>query len=622
MTTALPFDVTPYLGLSEGQHFDRKSLFEGHPDRKRPRNRRTVRDEIAEYVAGFANAEGGVLILGLENDGTVTGHAYPDDAVVEMLRAPAARLQPGMPEGIRVSHDGKELLVFDVPNADAPVMVTGNGYPLRIGDQTVKAQEPHVRALKLQGLAESWESRSSAQRPESLDPALIARAKRGAGLSAITDEEYLLRRKLADRRGRDLVLRHAADLLFSKDQPDHPNAGVRLFRVIGTERRLGSEHNVEERPRIEGPLPRVLEEVFAAVGGLLRKPSRLLGTRFRETSEYPEFAWREAILNAVAHRDYAVQGRTTEIFLFDDRMEVASPGGLLADVSLASLRARRRVHQSRNPRLVRVLVDFGYMRDQGEGIPRLYSEMEGLFLPEPELDATEQSFQLTLRNTPTLTTIDRAFIASLGSEDLTDLEFRALLEASRHGRVDNAEMRRITGLDTLGASKLLRALRDRDLLVLHPAGASSYFELPERLRSAKASALAARGAEEGQGSDAGESSPQSGGASGPIGGTSDADGGELSSEQRQLIADLGKKPRSGKLRTVIESLLADRWWTPRDLATALNRDPASLVEDHLGPMVKAGQLERLHADANHPSQAYRAAKNGPLFSATRAEGDE
>ncbi len=613
MTTAL-FDIAPFVGLTEGQHFERKSLFQGEPGKKMPRDRKAVRDQIVECVAAFANAEGGVAIFGIEDDGSVTGHGYPKDVVDEMLRVPSSRVEPALADGFRVSHAGKELLVFEVTAADAPVMVTGNGYPLRVGDTIVKMPEPKIRALKLEGLAESWGNRPSSVTLADLDPQLLARARAGAGYPALSDEEYLLKRKLADRKGSGIVLRRAAELLFSRD-PDHANAGVRIFRVLGTERRVGTNYNVEERPRVEGPLPAVLDGAFNAIAGLLRKPSRLRGTRFKETPEYPDFAWREAILNAVAHRDYGNQGRSVEVSLFDDHMEVESPGGLLPEIHMDALRARKRVHQSRNPRIVRALVDLGFMRDQGEGIPRLFAEMEGQFLPDPELESSGSSFRVTLRNSPTLTAADDAFIVSLGSEELSDLEFRALLEASRHGRVDNARMREIAGLDTLGASRLLGGLRDRNLLVLHPAGSSSFYEL------ARPFAEASPAANSRASTNAGELPPESGGASAPMGGSSVPDGGELSPEHRQLVADLGKKPRSGKLRAVIRTLLAKRWWTPRELAAVLARDAASLVEDHLGPMVKEGQLERLHADPNHPAQAYRSA-NGPLFSRDEPEGEQ
>jgi ATP-dependent DNA helicase RecG len=155
------FDVKPFLNQDEGQHFDRKSLFHGPPGEKQPRDRREVRDQVARYVAGFANAEGGVLMLGIEDDHSITGHRLPPKALESLLAVTQARLQPPQPHGFLVSVDGQELVVFDVPSADGPVQVTGDGFPLRIGDQTIETSESKIRALKFQGLVESYESRPS-----------------------------------------------------------------------------------------------------------------------------------------------------------------------------------------------------------------------------------------------------------------------------------------------------------------------------------------------------------------------------------------------------------------------------------------------------------------------------
>ncbi|MGB5147005.1 MAG: ATP-binding protein [Porticoccaceae bacterium] len=607
------FDITPFLHQDEGQHFDRKSLYEGTEGAKRARNRRAVRDQVAEYVAGFANAEGGVLVLGIEDDHSVTGHSLPADALASLLSTPRARLQPPQSEGFLVETQGKQLIVFDVPAADVPVQVVGDGFPLRIGDKTLQVSETQIRALKLQGLAESWESRPAACTVADLDRELIAQARQGAGLAAWSDEDYLLKRKLADRRGDRIQLRRAAELLFTRFGPDHPNAGVRIFRVIGTERRTGPEHNVEERPRIEGNLPAVMDQAAAVVSSLLRRPSRLVGTRFRPVPEYPEFSWKEALLNAVAHRDYGVEGAGTEIWLFEDRMEIISPGGLIGDLTLDEVLSLRRIHRSRNPRLMRVLVDLGVARDQGEGIPRMFAEMEDAFLPKPEITASPRGVTVTLRNTPTLTAADREFVSRLGSTEISDEEFRALLHAHRNGRVENADLRSLAGMDTLAASLLLRKLRDRSLLDLHPHGANSYYTLPTTL-SAPTQPLIDRG-------NRGEPSPDRGGLIENRGepaldrgelatnrGERDTDRGELAPEVLAAIQQLGTRPRKERLRAVIASICAQRdWTTPAELARWLNIRPANLTERHLSPMVKAGQLERRFPDApTHAEQAYRS----------------
>lgn len=329
----MALDITAYLDRSERPHFERKSLFQGPSASRRPRDRRAVRDDIAEQVAALANAEGGVLVLGIEDDGSVTGHAFPARAVETMLNVPADRLRPPQAPGFVVRHAGVELLVFDVQMAYQPVQVVGDGFPLRMGDQTVQASTEEIQALKFRGISESAEARQSPCALADLDVELLARAQRGAGLEDVAVDDYLVRRRLADWRGRSLVLRNAAEWLFSRGLPEHPNAGVRVFRVVGTERKLGLEHNVEELPRIEGAVPLVLEQTLRVVGGLLRRPSRLSPSGlFKPSSEYPEFSWREAILNAVGHRDYGDHGRGVEVWLFDDRMEISSPGGLLPEV--------------------------------------------------------------------------------------------------------------------------------------------------------------------------------------------------------------------------------------------------------------------------------------------------
>ncbi len=105
-------DLERLIVQPEGQYVDRKSLWHGASGRKSPRDRRQVRDHIAEYVAAFANADGGVLILGVEDDGTPSGHGYPPDAIDQMLATPEQRLKPSQARGLEVDWQGHRLLVF------------------------------------------------------------------------------------------------------------------------------------------------------------------------------------------------------------------------------------------------------------------------------------------------------------------------------------------------------------------------------------------------------------------------------------------------------------------------------------------------------------------------------
>lgn len=399
-----PLDLTPYLHQEEGQFFDRKSLLHGPPGQKKTRKRSEVRDEIAEYVAAFANAEGGVLILGQEDDFSLTGHAYPSEALEEMLATPERRLTPPQARGWIQEVEGCEVLVFSVTSTPRAVQVVGDGFPRRVKDQVIQDSEEAINALKRRGQVESYESDLlPGVGLDALDLSMIQDAAKAAGLPASDPEGYLLARLLAERRGSDMVLRRGALLLFgaSPQVMDHPNCGVRIFRVNGSERLTGTRNNVSEvRPRIEGSAAKVIRTAYDKLATLIGNSERLHNLFFKEMPEYPTFAWQEALVNAVAHRDYREMGRGVEVWLFSDRMEVRSPGELLPSVTLESLKGRKPVHASRNPRMTRVLAELGLMREQGEGVPRMFDEMEESWLPMPELASGEGQFMVTLRNVP------------------------------------------------------------------------------------------------------------------------------------------------------------------------------------------------------------------------------
>lgn len=148
----------------------------------------------------------------------------------------------------------------------------------------------------------------------------------------------------------------------------------------------------------------------------------------------PTFAWQEAIVNAVAHRDYSLQGAPIEVWMYDDRMEIRSPGLPPAPVTIETLNRREPLHLSRNPLLVRVLTDLQYMRDMGEGIPRMFDEMDraGCYPPRFELIGGFV-FQLTLRNEPVYDRDTLLWLRQFEGKELTGDQKRILAYAHAHG---------------------------------------------------------------------------------------------------------------------------------------------------------------------------------------------
>ena len=400
-------ELRALLEREEGQFLEFKSLWDLSGNSRRALDRRQARDIVAEHVAAFGNADGGILLLGVEDDGTVSGHGYPADAVADLLAVPERRLRPAIRcRTQRMSLDGREVLIVQVPIAAEAVMIEANGFPYRVGDHVVREPQEVINGRKVAYRRIGFEQRIRTEATiEDLDLDLAARFLSGTVFRGRGAEELLVRFGLILPQAGTPVVTNAAILLFGKAPAVrwHPRAGIRFFRVAGRERRHGAERNVTQLARIDPPIASALPEAYRQARDHVRRSEKLHDLFFRETPEYPEFAWQEGVVNAVAHRDYEDQAREIEVWFFEDRMEVKSPGDLVAPVTLDLLRSRTPVHASRNPLIVRLLVEAGLMREEGEGIPRMFDEMERSFLRAPEFRAAASEFVVVLRNEPIFT---------------------------------------------------------------------------------------------------------------------------------------------------------------------------------------------------------------------------
>jgi len=477
-------EVRAYLNQDEGQYLEFKSLWDGPPDAKRLLSRKKVREIIAEYLAAFANADGGLLILGAEDDGTPTGHSFAEEAVEEFLRVGEIRLRPKIKAGFqRIFVEGKELFLFQIENSPRAVMANG-GFPYRTGDQVIRLSEEIINTQKGIYQKVSFEVMTKSEASlDDLDFLLIEEVKRRTPYKNRSYKEFLYNYGLIDRRNDAFVVKNAALLLFGNPPilRWHPRAGARVFKVEGTARLHGAKRNVIEK-RFEGPLIKLVEEVYNYVKTLIRKSERLHNLFFKEMPEYPEFAWQEAIVNAIAHRDYRITSQEIEIWIFDDRMEIKSPGLLVEPIKLESLLIRKSVHASRNPLIVRVLVDYGLMREEGEGIPRMFEEMESYYLRLPDLDITDDIFRVILWNTPIFDVGSPEWVDVIQKLPLSDKQKRILI-ATKAAGFTNKEYQEINKVDRDTAYREIHEMVEKGF-VIHKGrgrGAKYYVILPERI---------------------------------------------------------------------------------------------------------------------------------------------
>lgn len=432
------------LAANEDQWFERKSA------RVRPR-------ALGDVLVGFGNADGGIIVIGL-SDGRVEGTDWLERSRNDLLQASVDYCEPPVPLSHRlvpcVTDRGEQehLLVLDIRPSDGGVYANKKDEAyLRIGDETRRLSFVQRQELTFDRGPASYEARPmSGTSIGQFDELLLYGYMSAVGGSDV--ERVLHARGLTAPDGTPNV---AGWLLFANEaQSQMPEAFVRVLRYLGTERGAGARQRLASDVRCDGPIPRLLmraREEIAAV----QPTRRALGRegRFEEMPLVPEDAWLEGLVNAVVHRSYSIAGDHIRIEVFDDRIEIASPGRFPGLVSLSDpLHAPR---FARNPRIARVCRDLEFGQELGEGIRRIYEEMRLAGLHDPIYTQTAASVRLVLSAEPTERKLD---------EQLTPEARKVTMALRDAGRLSTGEVAELLERSRPVAIRVLRSLESAHIV--------------------------------------------------------------------------------------------------------------------------------------------------------------
>lgn len=286
----------------------------------------------------------------------------------------------------------------------------------------------------------------------------------------------------------DPQILRAAVLLFAKRPTRYVKAAaVQVVRRVGVGPGPGP---VSTRQEIDGPVPVLLEQTLEFIAGHTNRHEAVVGTHRESFAEYPSAVLREAILNALAHRDYGLAGATVDITIWDDRIEIRSPGSLPGHITTENMRSE---HYSRNRRMMRVLKILDLVEEYGEGVDRMFNEMEARLMEPPHFAATPSSVTVTLFNRSIISIDDQAWLVLLGHlEDLTVQERRALVIARHEDGVTPRRLRSLLG-ESFDVDALISSAVAKGLLVrVGRAGGVRYVLSDEIVMRAGGAGLEAR----------------------------------------------------------------------------------------------------------------------------------
>ena len=350
--------------IGEATEYDKKLALE----EKKPKS-------WCKSVSAFANTFGGALIFGISNEGMVVGLEDPEGDAEKISEVIKTRLDP-IPEFKLRFHkieDGKVLVILDVYKGDeTPYYYSGDGVLeayVRVGNESVKATAIELKRLVLRGKNTSYDSQNSTYKVDDYAfSKLKERYKKWTGNSF--DDKDLISFGLVNEQG-DLT---NAGALLADESP------IRCSRLFCTRwnglNKSGGAVDALDDVEYSGSVISLIENGEAFIKRNCKMKWRKIANSREEMPEYVERSYHEALVNALAHRDYLVNGSEVHIDIYDDRMEIYSPGGM-PDGSMIQDRDPFTVASTRrNPVLADVFNRLGYMERKGSGFGKIISGYE------------------------------------------------------------------------------------------------------------------------------------------------------------------------------------------------------------------------------------------------------
>jgi ATP-dependent DNA helicase RecG len=259
-------------------------------------------------------------------------------------------------------------------------------------------------------------------------------------------------------------------LVFGRDpQRFYPSFTVTFLHFAGTSTaRAHPEAPLYlDNREFQGTLPAIITAVRATLFGKLSKRAVIDGFVRHEVPEYPESAYREAIVNAVGHRDYSLEGTSIQVRLFADRLEVQSPGGLGGNLTVDNIVYEQ---YTRNPHIMHLLEDHGYVERRGLGVDQMIRAMAEAGLGPPVFENRGSSFWVTLRSAPPARPLPD--LSRLG---LNDRQIRAVQILFGRGRLTNREYQQEFEVSERMALYDLQGLVDAGLALPVSSGRGRYY---------------------------------------------------------------------------------------------------------------------------------------------------
>lgn len=355
--------------------------------------------ELAEEIVAFANSEGGIILIGVSDNGDIKGVKSDkiEETVMNICRNNCIPYIVPDFEGVEVN--GKKVAIVNIPKGmNKPYYTADHKYYIRVGTtKRIASREELLRLFEGTGSLHFDISPVESTTIKDLNLDIIRDYFMKYNTFDLFEEsDNTVRRILVNAdilkevEGKT-VCTVGGLLIFGKEPEKYlPQNGVSFAHFRGNE----ITDELIDKKIITGRLQDIAEQLMVVIKNNIKTPSFISGLKREEKREYPTIVMREAIVNSLVHRNYSINGSKIRVFMFDNRIEFRSPGRLPNTVTIEKMKIG--VSYGRNPFLIKYMENMRYIDQLGRGIPMIIKNMKEAGAKEPLLKEYGEEFILTI----------------------------------------------------------------------------------------------------------------------------------------------------------------------------------------------------------------------------------
>lgn len=439
------------------------------PEQQNIEYKQSWRDEYLKWVCGFANAQGGKIYIGIDDNGKVTGvddyKKLMDDLPNKIVHHLGLVVDVNLHE-----KDGKRYIEIVVPVSNVPISFHGI-YHYRSGSTKQELKGIALQDFLYRKLGKTWDDTTvDGVTLHDIDEKAVASflkasIKSGRIYQNADKDDLLTLLQNLDLIMSEGKLRAATVLLFAKKPQRH---FIHSYFKIG---KFGASNaDLKFQDTVEGDIFEMVDKVIQLLKDrYLISPITYEGIQRIEKMELPEAALREAVLNAIVHKDYT--DTTIQLSVYDDKLMLWNPGKLPVDIPLERL-TQKHPSRPRNKHIAEAFFRAGYIESWGRGIEKILTAFKEAGLPEPIFEESFGGVMVTF-----LKDIYRE--EYLQNLNLSERQIKALLYIKKQGELTNANYRAINEISKPVATRDLTDLVGRGLIMkVGSTGKGTKYVLP------------------------------------------------------------------------------------------------------------------------------------------------